>query len=93
MPALQPVVDSLIADAKAAADQIAHAFASIAAISGATRYFHHETRQFGDALARLMSADLVARRDVLPIPDDVVDMLAPLASKGAAAAVASVNVV
>lgn len=87
LPALQPVVDSLIADAKAAADQIAHAFASIATISGATRYFHHETRQFGDALARLMSADLIERRDVLDTPDAIAEMLAPLANKGAAAAI------
>lgn len=87
MPALQPVVDSLIADAKAAADQIAHAFASIAAISGSTRYFHREVGQFGDALARLMSADLIARRDLLDTPDDIAEMLAPLASKGPAASI------
>lgn len=82
VPALQPVVQTLIADARAAADQIAQAFASIAAISGTTRHFSHETRQFGDALAKLMSADLIARRDVIDTPDDIAEMLEPLASKG-----------
>jgi hypothetical protein len=84
VPALQPVVDTLIADARAAADTIAQTYASIAAISGTTRYFHYETRQFGDALARLMSSDLIARRDVIDTPEAVAEMLAPLTSKGPA---------
>lgn len=87
VPALQPVVDSLIADARAAAEQIGQAFASIAAISGATRYFSYETRQFGDALARLMSADLIARRDLIDTPESILEMFAPLAEKGPAASV------
>lgn len=85
VPALQPVVDILIADARAAADTIAQTYASIAAICGATRYFHSETRQFGDALARLMGSDLIARRDVIDTPEAIAEMLAPLASKGPAA--------
>lgn len=87
VPALEPVVQSLIADARAAAQQIGQAFASIAAIAGATRYFHYEARQFGDALARLMSADLVARKDLIDTPDSILEMFAPLADKGPAAAV------
>ena len=82
VPVLQPVVDTLIADARAAADQIATAFASIAAISGATRYFSHETRQFGEALAKLMASELITRRDIIETPDDITEMFAPLASKG-----------
>lgn len=82
VPVLQPVVKSLIADAQAAADQIATAFASIAAISGATRHFSHETRQFGEALAKLMASELIARRDIIETPDAIAEMFEPLASKG-----------
>lgn len=82
VPALQPVVDTLITDARAAADQIATAFASIAAISGATRYFSHEARQTGEVLAKLMASELIARRDIIETPDDITEMFAPLAGKG-----------
>lgn len=84
-PALEPVVNSLIADAQAAAGQIGQAFASIAAISGATRQFNRETRVMGEALAKLMGTDLIARNDVIATPDAIAEMLSPLADKGPSA--------
>jgi chromosome segregation ATPase len=87
VPAVQPVADALIADVRAAADTIGRAYASLAAMAGATRHFHDEARQVGDSLARLMATSLIARRDVLDTPDAIAEMLAPLATKGPAASI------
>lgn len=86
VPALRPVIDDLLAEARAAADTIARAYASAAGIQTGAPAFQAETDMLGAALAKLMRSELVPRRDVLEVPDSVAEMLAPLSEKGLAAA-------
>lgn len=86
VPALEPVTAALVAEVQAAADQIGRAFASLSAINGATRHFYRETRDVGDCIAGLMATPLIQRHNLIDTPEDIAEMLAPLASKGPAAA-------
>lgn len=86
VPALRPVVDDLLAEARAAADTIGRVYATVAGITAGARAFTAETEMLGQALAKLMRSELIPRRDSLPVPDSVAELLAPLSSKGVAAA-------
>lgn len=86
VPALRPVIDDLVAEARAAADTIARIYATLAGIQAGARAFQAETEMLGAALAKLMRSELIPRRDMLEVPDSVAEMLAPLSSKGMAAA-------
>lgn len=86
MPALRPVIDYLLAEARAAADTIARTYATVAGIQAGARTFQAEAEMLGAALAKLMRSDLIPRRDMLEVPDTVAEMLAPLSGKGLASA-------
>lgn len=83
---LMPAIDAITVEAKAAANTIAHSFATLAAINGATRQFHREADNIGDALARLMSSRLIDRKNALDAPEAVQELLAPLSALGVAVA-------
>lgn len=80
-----PVIEAIIAQARAAGEQIVTAYASLAAISDATRTGRGEADRLGQAVAGLMSREaLLNRRNIVNVPASTAAMLAPLQSKGPA---------
>lgn len=81
---LQPLIDAVMADAMAAADNIARAFAVLQALSIATKTGAGEAAKLSQAVARLRNSELIGPSPRLDVPEGVAEILAPVAKLGEA---------
>jgi hypothetical protein len=81
---LEPVIAELMAEAKAAADAMANAYAALEGLSISTRHGAGEAAKLGQAVARLRDRGLIEAKQRLPVPECVAEILAPVAKVGEA---------
>lgn len=81
---LEPVIAELMAEAKAAADAMANAYAALEGLSISTRHGAGEAAKLGQAVARLRDRGLIEAKQRLPVPEGVAEILAPVAKVGEA---------
>lgn len=81
---LQPLIAAVMADAQAAAENIANAYAILEGLSIATRHATGEAGKLGKAVARMWGLDLIEYRPRLEVPEGVSELLAPVEKIGEA---------
>lgn len=83
---LGPVIAELIQQAREGAEAIARSYASLSALSTATKQGQREAETIGGALARLDSARdrLINVSGGLDVPEDIAELIGALSNKGPA---------
>lgn len=83
---LGPVIADLMQKAREGAEAIARSYASLSALSTATKQGQREAETIGGALARLDNAHdrLINVSDGLDVPEDIAELIGALSGKGRA---------